>query len=236
MKNFLLFIYLLPLFSMQLDVVMPVHEKDASFLDIVIDEIEKNIQDLGRIIIISNQRFSDRAEWIDEKDFPFTLDDIGNHLGQNGGIGNHKRRGWYYQQLLKLYAHFVIEDLSEHILILDADTRANHKIGFIDNKGRAILDTVNCRCCFSTYYNHMKKLLPYMDSINMKVNPVVHHMVFSREIISDLFYKIEKRFDLPFWMVFCNQVDMSYGINGKGFYIGASEYMLYYHFLPKLPC
>ena len=92
-----------------------------------------------------------------KKTFPFSLNDIGRELGGDGGVGKHFRNTWYFQQLLKFYAFYVIDGLTENILILDADTRANHKIKFVDDDGGIFLDRVSCRCVFDTYYRHMKK-------------------------------------------------------------------------------
>lgn len=229
MKRWMFLIFFVPLFGTKIDVVIPVHKKDVPTLGIIIDAVEKNVVDLGKIVIISKENYTDRAEWVDEAIFPFTIEDMGHHLGKKG-VGRHKRRGWYYQQLLKFYAHVVIDGLSEHILILDADTKINKKIRFIHEDGKPILDTMNCGCCIKNYYVHMQKLLPNLTDINMKVNPITHHMVFSKEIINDLFSRVEERYGLPFWVVFCNEVITHKNGRPVRIYVGASEYMIYYHF------
>lgn len=210
----------------RVDVVIPVHKKDAPTLDIIIDALEKNVENLGIIYTISNKRYSDRAEWIDEKDFPFSLEDVGKELG----VGDHPRCGWYFQQLLKFYAHKQIEGLTEAILIIDADTKPTHKMKFIDDQGKIYLDTIPCRCMLRSYYVHMDKLLLGIKNIDYNVNPVNHHAVFTKQIIEDMFFKVESTFNLPFWKVFLNKVDSKNPARKVHFYAGASEYMIYYHF------
>ena len=109
------------LFCSQIDVVIPVHKKDAPTIDVVIKAVRENIINLRDVYVISKEIYTDNAIWIDEKEFPFSIDDVGNELGRIG-VGKHVRRGWYYQQLLKFYAHRVIDGLSQSFLILDADT------------------------------------------------------------------------------------------------------------------
>ena len=52
-----------------IDVVIPVHSKDSPSLDVVIDAVERHVEDVRNIYIISERRYTDRAFWIDEKNF-----------------------------------------------------------------------------------------------------------------------------------------------------------------------
>lgn len=227
---FLFMVLFLQIFSQQIDVVIPVHKKDAGNLDAVIAAVENCVENVGRIIIISKKRFTDNAEWVDEADFPFSIVDVANEIGGEGGVGGNIRRGWYYQQLLKLYAFYVIEDLSDHILILDGDTVPTRPMPFLDEEGRAYLDIrLNSRY-ISTYKKHTQKILPDGVDLEAKTNPVVHHMVFSRGIMDDLFTRVEDRYQKPFWKVFANLVTPPNKCNKRQFYTGASEYMIYYYF------
>ena len=192
MKYLPFFLFFLSLFSEQIDVVIPVHKKDAPTLEIVIAAIKKNIQDVRRIIVISKERFSENAEWFDEKKFPFSIEDVGNELGGNGGIGKNVRRGWFYQQLLKFYAHDVMDDLLDNILIFDADTIANHPMKFIEEDGSLYMDIRNYGKPHYLYKKHLRKLLPMLGKLDNSENPVVHHMVFNKEIIEELFKKLMK--------------------------------------------
>ncbi len=212
-----------------LDIVIPVHKKDAGALNIVIDKLQNYITDAEEIYVISKEPLTDRAHWIDEKLFPFSIEDVGNELGGKGGIGNHVRRGWYYQQLLKFYVAKVEEGLSQHFLIMDADTVPTHSMEFVE-EDRVYLDYLKKNCNLTPYYTHMREFVPELSSVNMHENPVVHHMVFSKDILENLFSKVETLHGKPLWKVFCNIVKGSERPNGRGFYAGASEYMIYYHY------
>lgn len=232
MKYCLFLLCFYSLFSQSIDVVIPVHKKDKPTLEIVIASIRKNVEGVRRVIVISKEKFSENAEWVDERDFPFTIKDVADQIGGGGGIGKNVRRGWYYQQLLKLYAHAVIDDLLENILIFDADTMANHQMKFIEDDGSLYMDVRNYGSPFFTYFTHLKKILPDLKDFNRSVNPVVHHMVFNKEVIEDLLTTVEMHFQRPFWKVFCNMVIAD---NKKPIYLylGASEYTIYYHFSMK---
>ena len=212
-----------------LDVVIPLHEKDAEMIDCVIDAVQKNISKLGKIYIVSKEKYSDRCIWIDEAKYPFTIKDVGDEIGGKGGVGNHNRRGWYYQQILKFYIFDVIEGLSDYVLILDGDTKPAKVMNFIQD-GKIYCDKLDGPCIFQTYYRHMHKVVPHLNYVEAKANPVIHHAVFKRDIIKNLMTKVEEVHNKPFWKVFLNSVDMRYGTSRKGFYVGASEYMIYYHF------
>lgn len=229
MKYILLFLFSCSLFCHSIDVILPVHKKDAPTLELVIEKIRENISDVRRVIVISKEKFTESAEWVEEKDFPFTIDDVGNELGGQGGIGKNVRRGWYYQQLLKFYAHFVIDDLLENILIFDADTVPNKKMSFFAKNGAIYMDIGSRGKTHFTYFIHLRKLLPLLEDVDRTILPVVHHMVFNREVIIDLFKTVEDAFQEPFWKVFCNQV-ITNSNKSAYLYVGASEYLIYYHY------
>ena len=44
--------------------------------------------------------------------------------------------GWYFQQLLKLYAPLIIPDILENVLILDSDTVFFRKVKMFDAQNR----------------------------------------------------------------------------------------------------
>ena len=219
----------LSLFAKRIDVVIPVHKKDARNLDVIINGLEERVENLGRVIVISKRRFTDRAEWVSEEEFPFTIEDVADEIGGEGGIGRNIRRGWYYQQLLKFYAHFVIDDLSEDILILDSDTIPTKPISFFDEEGRVFMDYRRINYP-SAYKRHTLLMLCDKADVRRRENPVVHHMVFSRAILDDLFAMVEERYGKPFWQVFANLVLPPHKCTKNGFYMGASEYMIYYFY------
>ena len=64
----------------------------------------------------------------DEKIFPFTHESIALEIFENNNKAltylnkSNNRIGWIFQQLIKLYANFIIPNISSNMLILDADT------------------------------------------------------------------------------------------------------------------
>jgi hypothetical protein len=88
-----------------IDVVIPAHIKDKEILDHCILGIKKNVKNLRRVIVVSKEKYTDKAEWFDEKLYPFSFAEISEIL-------NHQNVGWNYQQLLKLYSVLIIPNIS----------------------------------------------------------------------------------------------------------------------------
>ena len=94
-----------------IDVVIPCHVKDKKILEFCIDGIKKNCNNIRRIIVVSATKLTDNAEWCDEKGFPFNKHDVALYLNRGDEAATTEYLnaanctvGWYYQQLLKLYA------------------------------------------------------------------------------------------------------------------------------------
>lgn len=211
-----------------IDVVIPSTEKDLPTLNNAIDGIKKFCK-VRRVIVLSRNKLTDKAEWFNEAQFPFTKDDIALNLFKGDRIaatnylkttGN--RLGWFLQQLLKLYAYKVIPGLSSNILILDSDTIFLKPISFIDEKTGGAL--FNCGTEFhKPYFDHMGKFIPGLRRL-FSCSGITHHMLFQKPILDDLFDCVEKYHDMPFWQAFCRCVEI------KTLFSGASEYEIYFNF------
>lgn len=144
----------------KIDVVIPAHSKDAKTLAYAIEGVKRNVVDHRRIIVVSKYRLSNEAEWFDEALYPFSYEAIENLMnGQNVG--------WNYQQLLKFYAAFVIPDIGENILILDADTVFYRRVRFFDN-GLPLYNlskdiNLESDIFYKNSSNHISKLLPQIN-------------------------------------------------------------------------
>ncbi|MDB6082063.1 MAG: hypothetical protein JWO53_1335, partial [Chlamydiia bacterium] len=123
-----------------IDVVIPCTSKDLGTLEVCIRGIKKYGKNIHRVIVVSDKRYTDSAEWFDEKLYPFSKFDIAlNILGEEAKAREfqdapNSRLGWIYQQFLKLYAPFVIPKISSNVLILDADTVFVNPIAFTNSK------------------------------------------------------------------------------------------------------
>lgn len=218
-----------PLFDDFIDVVIVAHLKDQKTLDDCIDGIKENGHRIRRVIVVSSEKLSDKAEWFNENQFSFTKQNVSLAIAKgdkNKSEKFSKRRGrgpgWYYQQLLKLYSSFVIPDISRNVLVIDADTIFMNPIEFLSESNGGLF-------CASrgevnpSYFQHAERLVPGYQRIYPEIYSVCHHMLFQKPILKDLFRTVEQYHQLPFWKAFCKCVDL----NGKE---GASEYEIYYNF------
>jgi hypothetical protein len=212
-----------------IDVVIVTHPKDKVTLDECIKGIRENCNKVRRVIVVSSERLTNQAEWFDEKQFPFSLEDVAmtivryNKEKRETFFSNPRSHalGWYFQQLLKLYAPFVIPDISSNVLILDSDTLFMNRVEFLN-------DTFGGLLCFNSaqgnpgYFEHAKRLVPGYERIYPEVYSVCHHMLFQKPILEDLFQTVEEYHGTKFWIAFC----LCVGTKNKG----ASEFEIYFNY------
>ena len=160
---------------------------------------------------------------VPESIFPFSLSTVSALHGSK----SKPRHGWYFQQLLKLYAGFVIPDILPQYLVVDADTLFINPTTFLNN-GKMLYAT-------GTYYHkpcfkHMKRLHPSLKN-NKKGSGVVHHMMFDVYYLQQLFRLVEGYHGgAPFYEVFLSQVAPDqYNQSGASEYEIFFNYMLTYH-------
>ena len=202
---------------MSFDIVIPTTKKDLNTLEECIAACKKYIKNYRNIIVISDKQYTNNALWFNEDNFQFSKNDLINIIGE------HWRFGWYYQQLLKLYAPFTIPNISDNILILDSDTIFLKNIDFFhDNKPCYNYGTANHK----PYFRHMKQLHSDLTRQDKKKSGICHHMIFQTHILRELFYKIETKHKKDFWRIFLESVDLS----EKS---GASEYEIYFNYILK---
>lgn len=210
-----------------IDVVIVSHPKDKPTIDYCIDGIKKNCS-VRRVIVVSPKLLTDKAEWFPEVMYPFSKEDVALEIGR----GNPKTRdtffkhghppGWYYQQLLKLYAAFLIPGISTNVLIIDADSVFLNPVEFLGENNAGLLCTARNRTTKAHYVDHAKRLLPNYQRVYPKLNSVHHHMLFQKLILDDLFSDVEAKHGVPFWKAFCRCIDLDRK--------GASEYEIYYNY------
>jgi hypothetical protein len=207
----------------QIDVVIPAHKKDLLTLDHCIEGVKRNVANVRRIIVISKERYSDKAEWFDEALYPFSYKEISDLVGG-------KNVGWNYQQLLKLYAVLVIPDILENILILDSDTVFYRKVKFFEN-GLPLYNlgkdkNLDKDKFFQETLKQIKKLMPEIaEKLPEKYNAIsgiCHHMIFQKNVICDLMQHVEKRYNEVFYKAFLRSAESACGV---------AEYNLYFFFL-----
>jgi len=212
-----------------IDVVIACHEKDKETLDYCIEGIRENCNSIRRVIVISSKRLTDKAEWLSENAFPFNKKEIalamtkGNREKAEKFLRSKGRGpGWYLQQLLKLYAPFVIPEISSNVLVIDADTIFMNPIEFL-NESHGGLFCVSHEQAKECYLEHAKRLVPDYKRVHSQYYSVCHHMLFQKPILERLFRAVEKAHGILFWKAFCRCVDF----DGEK---GASEYEIYYNY------
>jgi hypothetical protein len=216
-----------------IDVVMPTVIKDIDTLLLAINGCLNYVTGLRNVYIICKKEIcaelakeilikfeKNSVKFIDENIFPFTLDDVAKLHTKNN------RNGWYYQQLLKLYAYKVIDGISDNVLIVDSDTVFLKKTNFIDN-GIALYCTG--KEYNVPYFTHMHKLHPSLCKMypeNLELSGICHHMLFQKYVLDELFELVEKYHKCSFWEAFLKCVN-------KNAYLGsgASEYEIYFNYV-----
>lgn len=208
-----------------IDVIIPAHKKDIHTLNHCIEGIRRNIDSIRRIIVISKEKFTDKAEWFDEALYPFSYQEISDLVfGSNVG--------WNFQQLLKLYSPLVIPNISENVLVVDADTIFYRKVKFFED-GVPLYNLSKDKNLESsnfhqTTFRHIQKILPEISEIFPKnfenISGICHHMLFQKNIIEELFARVEKHDASgdPFYKIFLKNRENSFGV---------AEYNLYFYFL-----
>ena len=223
-----------------IDIAIPVAEKDYEKLAISLPAILAHSKNpIRRVYIIARNdgyraclpaSVAQQTVLIDEAHFPFGKNDIAELLREKGSAHGHA--SWYYQQLLKFYVFTVIPDPAAHILILDADFAFCQPVEFIDPQGRMVLAhgypfkwLLNTRDYPETvehvHAEFAKKFVPGWQAGN-PFSGMQHHMLFEKNIMQDLFDRVEAHHQLPFWRAFIALVEVEK-------WNAAAEYVIYYH-------
>lgn len=204
------------------DIVIPLGPNDCTIINKQIEYTKKNVLNYRNIYIISYDPslIIDGCITIDESIFPFNLKTIEEYHGKS------KRTGWYLQQLLKLYAGFVIPDILDKWLVIDSDTFFLKPTSFIENN----------MCLYNygseyhkAYFVHMLKLDESLVKIEKNKSGISHHMMFEKKYVEELIELIEKKHDDTFYKLFLKFVEDYFKIKGSG----ASEYEIYFNYMLK---
>lgn len=205
-----------------IDVVIPSVEKDLVTLNFCIRGIRENGANIRRVIVVSKQQLTDQAEWFDEAHYPFSFQDVAVALMKNN-TQHRERVGWYYQQLLKLYAPLVIPGISPNVLILDSDAIFLNPVSFLNPNNGGMYNPG--REYHVPYFQHGARLIPGFYKWFLGYSGISHHMIFQKPVIEALFQDIEQYHAKPFWCMFCHLVDP------KSMQAGASEYEIYFNYV-----
>lgn len=203
-----------------IDVVIPCAPKDTITLEACIEGIRKNSSNIRRVIVISREPLTNQAEWFNELEYPFSVDDLAHEIGDLTRLKT--RMGWIFQQFLKLYAPFVIPGISSNVLILDADVIFLNPVKFMNEKGEPFFNVGNEY--YEPYFKHAARLLPNLHRVHPGYSGVCHYMLFQRPILKDLFAQISSRHECEPWQALCRCIDVEEPLSPL------SEYEIYFNF------
>ena len=190
----------------QIDVVVPCHAKDEELLAHSVRSLRLQCKQIRKIIVVSERRLLPPSEagWFPESAFRFTKQDMGS--------------GWRYQQALKLHAPFVIPNLAEDVLLVDADTVWHRPVTFVTEDGKGLYSlgrTPHDVAGYDAFFTDV--LLPLgLRRHRPGRTAIAHHMLFQRSVLAQLFADLGRQFGRPIWNGFAR---------GK-----PSEWELYYNF------
>jgi len=204
------------------DIVICIGQHDLKIAHKMIRYVQNKILNYRNIYLIpSMKNFShEYCITIKEDQFPFSIKDIELYFGKN------KRNGWYLQQLLKLYAGFVIPGILETYTVIDADVLfLKKKDLFINNIPIYNYGSEK----WEPYFDHMKKMHPDLIRMDKDKSGICHMMTFQKKYVKELFELVENYHNgMDFWKVFLINVDKKYKLSS-----GASEYEIYFNFMLK---
>ena len=213
-----------------LDVVILTCKKDVNTLDQCVTRVRKYIKNLKNIYVICNKSLESsvhNATFIDEEIFPFTIASIKDFIKDKSLNG--RIIPWFYQQLLKLYAHIIIPSLNNNHLIVDSETLFYNEYSPFEN-GKVLYPVT--REVSRESRTFIPILLPDIKIKYDDFSGTVHQMLFQTHILQHLFDRVSECFfrrtgqKIPFWKImlfmatcFTNHI------------IAFSEYDLYVNFI-----
>ncbi len=213
---------------MLFDIVIPLGPNEINNISKQIEYTKKNIVGYRNIYIITKDAYKlniNGCKVIDENIFPFKIEDIASYFRNYGG--KHNRNGWYLQQLIKLYASIVIDELLDNYLIVDADVFFLKPINFIQDDKYVFTSSEENH---EPYFKHMHRLHPSFVK-KMNCSGISHHMIFNRQIIKEIINLVENYHNKKFWVIFIESVDEHKKYPIHTIESGASEYELYFNYM-----
>jgi len=202
------------------DVVVPVGPNDVNLVKMQTAFIKLNVIGYRNIYLVCYDPnvTCDGCITIDENSFPYTMKDVIAIQGKT------ERNGWYFQQILKLFAGHAIPNILDTYLVIDADTFFLKPTTFIEDG--------KCLYGFGTeyhspYFDHMSKLHEGFSKVINK-SGICHHMMFEKRFLTEIVNIVERKHNDDFINIFLNCVNKT-ALTGSG----ASEYELYFNYVFK---
>ncbi len=203
------------------DVLIPFHEKDLPILPYCVASVKQHAISAQTIYIVSESNPEiEGTVWIGEDTLPFTKAQVGEIIQSSWRVG------WYFQQLIKLYAYRYLPTRKNHLLFLDSDTIFEKPVRFFNHEGKI---------CFGyshenteSYYTHMDRVLPGLRKQIPEYSGICHHMLTRRDHMEEILSIVERIHGKEAWRAILECVDEADWSKS-----GMSEYELYFNYCLK---
>jgi hypothetical protein len=209
---------------MSFDIVIPVGPNDLSIISSTIRYTQANVLDYRNIYLVSKNEIKlNGCIYVSEAQFPIQIEDVKKMMEKIMSIHLH-REGWYYQQIIKLYAGRCIPGILENYLVLDSDVYLLKPTRFMENSVPLFATGTEYNM---VYFEHMARLHPQLKKMT-NASGICHHMVFTKTYLDELFQLVENKQGenpRPFWKIFLDKVSRPTPESG------ASEYEIYFNFM-----
>lgn len=208
---------------MSFDIVIPVGPNDLSIISSTIQYTQANVLNYRNIYLVSKHEIKlNGCIYVSEDQFPIQFEDVQKMSDFRDRVG------WYYQQIIKLYAGRCIPDILENYLVLDSDVYVLKPTAFMKYNVPFFATGTEYN---SLYFEHMSRLHPELKR-QMNASGICHHMMFTKTYLEELFKLVEdyssKEMEYrPFWKIFLEEVSQPIPP------AGASEYEIYFNFMIK---
>lgn len=217
-----------------IDVVIPCAGKDVETIELCVKGIKEYCSPVRRIIIVSDKKYTDSAEWADEtKLYPFTKESIACEIFHGDAEAAHtymkipgNRTSWFYQQFLKLYAPLVIPNVAEDVLIVDADVIFLNHVDFIDALGYRLYGASGEYN--QPYFDFNSKLVPGLKR-TLPFSGICHHTLLCRPVMQELFDVISKTHNTDPWRAMCRLLNSKFSAGNQKLYISPSSNPMLYN-------
>lgn len=214
-----------------IDVVIMLHPKDMRTIDMCIEGLQNNVENIGTIYIVSQNKLTEQGVWIPEDTFSFSKYDIALEMfdqNEDEAIdflsAPDTRIGWVYKQIMLFYAPVIIEGISSNVLMIDADTIFFKPVSFQDEEGNPLFNVG--KEYHEVYFEHAGRLILGLEKQYSEHSGITHHMLFQRQVIYDLFDHIMFYHQLEPWKAIARCIDKA-----EAFKSCMSEYEIYFNFI-----
>lgn len=179
----------------KIDVVVISTASDINTLDLCLNGVKENAANVGRVIVVSENKLTDKAEWFDTRNYPFTKEEVNAELSKD--VANSE-----YEELLRLYAAVVIPELSSTFLVLQPDTIILNPINFEQESFKSFFNLSTL--LKSDGKQSIYQLLPDLKkSAYLSANGIFNHMIFKKAIVEDLINSVQGNQRREFWRAYC---------------------------------